>query len=118
MDNLIMAVIENLLMIIVAVVASYAVALIRKRLGVEGMQKFEIELALKQELAVIAVRFVEQAFRDFKGDEKYNMAADWISDRASEKGIKITPAETKGLIEAALRAFRDEFGESWSKEVV
>jgi LL-H family phage holin len=116
MDELIMVVVEKLLIILVTIAAGYTVAYLRKRLGVEGMQRIELELALKQELAVIAVRFVEQAFRDFKGDEKYNLAADWIADRATEKGIKVTADEIKGLIEAALRAFKDEFGEQWAKE--
>ena len=115
MDNLIMIVIENILIILVTLAAGYAVAYLRKRLGVEGMQKIETELALKQELAMLAVRFVEQAFRDLKGEEKYNQAAEWLAGRAGEIGLSITAKEVKGLIEASLRTFKDEFGEEWAR---
>ena len=116
MDNLIMVVLENILIILVTLLAGYAVAFIRKRLGVEGMQKIESELAVKQELALLAVRFVEQAYRDLHGEEKYNQAAQWLADRAGEAGLNVTAEEIKGLIEAALRAFKDEFGEEWARK--
>lgn len=116
MDGLIMVVIENILIILVTLAAGYAVAYLRKRLGVEGMQRIETELALKQELAMLAVRFVEQAFQDLKGEEKYNQAAEWLAERAGEIGLSITADEVKGLIEAALRAFKDEFGEEWARK--
>ena len=112
-----MTVIENVLIILVTLAAGYAVAYLRKRLGVEGMQKIEAELALKQELASLAVRFVEQAFRDLEGEEKYNQAAQWLAERAGEIGLSVTAEEIKGLIEAALRTFKDEFGEEWAKRL-
>jgi len=111
-----MTVVENVLIILVTLAAGFVVAYLRKRLGVEGMQKIEAELALKQELAALAVRFVEQAFRDLKGKDKYDQAAQWLSGRAGEIGLSVTAEEVKGLIEAALRAFKDEFGEEWAKQ--
>lgn len=117
MNELIITVVENVLIILVTLAAGYLVAYLRKRLGVEGAQKIEAELALKQELAALAVRFVEQAFRDLKGEEKYNQAAQWLSGRAREIGLSVTAEEVKGLIEAALRAFKDEFGEEWAKRM-
>lgn len=116
MDNLIMVVLENILIILVTLLAGYAVAFIRKRLGVEGMQKIESELAVKQELALLAVRFVEQAYRHLHGEEKYNQAAQWLAKRAEEAGLNVTAEEIKGLIESALRAFKDEFGEEWARK--
>lgn len=117
MEALIMAVVENLLIIIVTLVAGFVVAYLRKRLGVEGMQRIEAELALKQELAELAVRFAEQVYKDYKGEEKYTAASMWLVDRASEAGLNIYKSEVKGLIEAALRAFKDEFGEQWAKAI-
>lgn len=111
-----MIVIENLLIIFVTLAAGYAIAYLRKRLGVEGMQRIETELALKQELALLAVRFAEQAFQDLKGQEKYDKAADWLANRSEEVRLSITAEEIKGLIEAALRAFKDEFGEEWARK--
>lgn len=116
MDNLIMIVIENILIILVTLAAGYAVAYLRKRLGVEGMLKIETELALKQELAQMAVRFVEQAFRDLKGKEKYAEAVVWLLSRAKGIGLSLTTEEVQGLIESALRTFKDEFGEEWASK--
>jgi LL-H family phage holin len=113
-----MTIIENVLIIIVTVAAGFVVAYLRKRIGIEGMHKIEAELALKQELAELAVRFVEQVYKDLHGQEKYSQAAQWLEDRAGEAGLEITANEIKGLIEAALRAFKDEFGEQWAKVAV
>lgn len=115
MDDMIMTVVENVLIIFVTVVAGYAVAYLRKRMGIEGMRRVEVELALKQELAALAVRFIEQAYRDLHGPGKYQKAADWLAGRARERGLNITSDEIQGLIEAALRAFKDEFGEGWAR---
>ncbi len=110
-----MVIIENLLIVIITLAAGFAVAFIRKKIGTEGMQKIELELSLKQELAMLAVRFVEQVYKDFKGEEKYSFAAIWLVNRIGELGLKISESEVKGLIEAALRTFKDEFGEQWAK---
>ena len=117
MESLIMAIIENILIIIVTLVAGFIIAYLRKKIGVDGMQKIGLELALKQDLAELAVKFVEQVYKDFKGEEKYTMAALWLADRIGELGLKINESEVKGLIEAALRTIKDEFGEQWAKAI-
>ncbi len=117
MHDLIMTVIENLLVILVTLAAAFVVAYLKRRLGVEGMQKIERELALKQEMAILAVRFVEQVYLDLNGPEKYNHAALWLSSRLAEKNIEISSDEIKGLVEAALRELKDEFGNAWAKEI-
>jgi len=62
----------------------------------------------------LAVKFVEQAYKELKGIEKYQVAATWLAAQAAERGINITADEIQGLIEAALRAFKDQFGEEWA----
>lgn len=104
----------DILAIILPVLAAGLVELIRRKLGVEKMQRIQKELETKQELAALAVRFAEQAYREYHGPEKYNAAAQWLAYRATEHGIKLTPEEIKGLIEAALRMIKDEFGEEWA----
>lgn len=116
MDDLLLRVLYDVLVLLATVAAGYAVAWFRKRLGVEGMKRIEAELAAKRELAAMAVRFVEQVYRDLHGEQKYQKAAEWLAARAGELGLKITPEEIKGLIEAALRTFKDEFGEEWAKQ--
>lgn len=116
MHDLLMQVLYDVLVLLATVAAGYAVAWLRKNLGVEGMRKVEVELAAKQELASLAVRFVEQAYRNLHGEDKYQKAAEWLAARAGELGMTMTPDEIKGLIEAALRAFKDRFGEQWAAE--
>lgn len=117
MSELVLRLLYNVLILLATIAAGYAVAWLRKRLGVEGMKRIEAELGTKQELAALAVRFVEQVYRDLHGEAKYQKAAEWLAARAAELGLTLTADEVKGLIEAALRAFKDEFGEQWAKQV-
>lgn len=117
MEDLLLRVLYDALVLLATVAAALLVAWLKKRLGVERMKQIEAELATKQELAALAVRFVEQVYKDLHGEEKYNKAAEWLAARAREHGLRLTADEIKGLIEAALGAFKDEFGEEWAKAV-
>ena len=88
---------------------------LRRKLGVERLAKIQRELETKQELAALAVKFVEQSFAG-KSEDKFTAAADWLAGRLAEKGISVSTAEITGLIEATLRAFKDEFGEGWAND--
>lgn len=107
----------DLIILLSTLLATLAVAWLQKRIGIERLKKIENELKMKQELASMAVKFVEQVYRDLKGEEKYNKAAEWMVKRLQEMRIKITDDEIKGFIEAALRNFKDTFGEQWAKIV-
>jgi LL-H family phage holin len=96
--------------VLVAVVAEY----VRRVLGTERLRRIQEELATKQALALAAVRFVEQVYHDLHGEEKYQQALEWLSSRLAQYGLKATPEELRGLIEAALRAIKDEFGNDWA----
>lgn len=115
MGELVMNLAYDLLILLATAAAALLIAWLKKRLGVEGVNKVKAELEAKQELAALAVRFAEQFYNDLHGEEKYQKAAEWLSTRAGELGLKVAPGEVKGLIEAALRAFKDEFGEEWAK---
>lgn len=115
MEDLLARLLYDLLVLLATIAAGYAVAWLRKRLGVEGMKRIEAELATKQELAALAVRFTEQVYKDLHGPEKYQKAAEWLAARAQEHGLKVSSDEIKGLIEAALRELKDTFGEEWAK---
>lgn len=107
----------DLLAILIPALAALAVEYLRRRLGTEKVKRIQEELAAKQELATMAVRFVEQVYRDLHGEEKYNKAAEWLAARAREQGLKLTADEIKGLIEAALRQLKDAFGNEWAKQL-
>lgn len=100
-----------LIPILVAMVAEY----VRRRLGTERLQRIKEELATKQVLALAAVRFVEQVYKDLHGEEKYQKALEWLSTQLAQYGLKATPDELRGLIEAVLRALKDELGEDWAR---
>ena len=68
-----------------------------------------------KQLAEDAVRFVQQEFRNSSGEAKYDIAVQWLSSYAKRLGIDLKSYEIKGLILAALRKFKDEFGEDWAK---
>lgn len=104
----------DVLAILLPVLAVILAEWLRRKLGVESLARIQRELETKKELAALAVKFVEQAYRDLKGEEKYQEAARWLATQAIDRGINITSDEIQGLIEAALRAFKDQFGEEWA----
>lgn len=66
-------------------------------------------IVAKEELAMIAVGFVEQAYRNIGGAEKFEAAVGWMGDRLTENGIKAGPDEIGGLIEEAVRRMKQEW---------
>lgn len=107
----------DVLAILLPALAVLAVEYLRRRLGTEKMKRIQEELTAKQDLALLAVRFTEQVYKDLHGEEKYNKAAEWLVTQAAKVGLKLTADEIKGLIEAALRELKDAFGEEWAKQV-
>ncbi len=59
-------------------------------------------IVAKEELAMIAVQFVEQAYKDFNGPEKFDAALEYLSFSLSKHGLKISAAEMESLIESAV----------------
>ena len=99
------------------VLAVMAVGWVKERIGVEGMEKVEMELYAKQELARLAVRSIEQVYRDAGGTKKLDHALNWLGNQFKERGFKLDDEEMRGLIEAALREFKDTFGEQWARQL-
>lgn len=114
MEQKIISLCYDLLAVLVPVLAGFLVELLRRKLGTEKMRKIQEELNAKQELALLAVRFVEQVYTEIHGEEKYQKAAEWLVEQATKVGLKLTTGEVKGLIEAALRELKDAFGEEWA----
>lgn len=114
LKTLVISLAHDALLVLLPILAAMVAEWLRRKLGVERLRKVQKELETKQDLAALAVQFAEQALRDYKGEEKFDAAADWMVDRLADKGIKVSTAEITGLVEAALRAFKDEFGEQWA----
>lgn len=116
MSDILVSLAYDTFLVLLPVLAAMLVEWLRRRLGLEKMQRIQKELETKQELAGLAVRLVEQSYNDLQGEEKYNQAAEWLVHQAKQRGINVTAAEVKGLIEAAVRTAKDIFGEEWAKQ--
>ncbi|MEN6351674.1 MAG: phage holin [Syntrophomonas sp.] len=116
-ENMLVNLAYGALSILVPALCAIVIELMRRKLGLENIKKVKHELDNKKELANLAVKFVEQAYKDIKGRDKFDKAAEWLASQAKEKGLQVTPEEIQGLIEAAIRMAKDEFGEQWGKAV-
>jgi len=114
-ESLFLSLAYDALALLIPALVVISIELLRRRLGLERIKKIQEELATKQELAKIAVKFAAQAYKDLGGPGKFEEAADWLASQALAIGIKISADEIKGLIEWALREIKDELGEEWAK---
>ncbi len=119
MEDIVMNLLYNLLLLLITAGAALAVELIRRKLGTEQMRKIQNELETKQELALVAVKAVEQLWAGkIKGPEKVSKATEIISNQANRIGLTIPPDEIEALIEWAVRTMKDKFGEEWANVIV
>lgn len=111
--------IYQLAMDLIAILAILLVTLVmeylRRRLGTEQLQKIQAELAAKQDLAMAAVLFAQQAYEQLGGPEKYQVASEWLASEAQKRGLNLTAEEVRGLIEAAVKVAKLEFGQQWKE---
>lgn len=114
MDDRIVNLAYDILTILLPMLAVLLAEWLRRKLGVERLQRVQRELETKKELAVLAVQFAEQAYRHYRGEEKYQAAAQWLSTQAIDRGMHLTSDEIQGLIESTVRKFKDSFGEGWA----
>ena len=117
MEDKILQLAMDAIAILVPALLAIGLELLRRKLGVETLRKVQKELETKQDLAFIAVKFVEQAYQDYGGLEKFDVAEQWLVARLKERGLKTTDSEITGLIEYALRTLKDTFGEEWANVV-
>jgi len=67
-----------------------------KRKGVLDM------ITAKEELALIAVQFIEQAYQEFEGPAKFDAAMEHLAYSLGKHGIKVSPSELESLVESAV----------------
>lgn len=68
-----------------------------------------LDTPMKQQLAKLAVQFVEQTYKDLHGKDKLAAALTALSGMLAEKKIYATEAEMTVLIEAAVAEFNEVF---------
>ena len=69
-----------------------------------------------QVFAENAVDFVEQTFKELHGEEKLNKALEALSLKLARWNIKITAAEMKIMLEAAVKKLNDEYAKRAAAE--
>lgn len=62
-----------------------------------------------------AVLFVEQTFKDLHGEDKFNKALETLSETLARYKIKISAAEMRLMIEAAVGKFNNAFSGKTNK---
>jgi hypothetical protein len=115
--SLITSLATDALSILIPAVAAMTIEFIRRKMGTEKMRHIQQELEAKQDLSIIAVRYVEQAYKDLHGADKFALAANWLADKAKAHGLKISPDEIEVLIESGIRCLKDAYSEEWTKAV-
>ena len=70
----------------------------------------------KKDVASLVVKYVEQVYKDFHGEEKLDKALEAFSDMLSAKGITISDLEMRVYLEAALAEFNEAFNKGMNKE--
>jgi len=79
-------------------------------LAVKKWQNIQLDGWVK-EIIVDGVLFVQEKFWQHTGEEKFEIAKQWIVERLNEKGINVSEEWLEGLIDAIVNQLRAEFGE-------
>ncbi len=98
METLYSAIAQAVIIILVALVGYIARAVV-SWLNKKGIVE---QIVAKEELALIAVQFVEQTYWRLSGPEKLDAAISWLSEQLYAKGIKVSSGEIHALIESAV----------------
>lgn len=84
----------------------YAINFFRKKTTAE--QRKIIEDVIRE-----GVLFAQQVYKHLDGPAKFDKAVEQIVIVLKEKGLKISEAELKLLLEATLKRLKAQFGEEW-----
>jgi LL-H family phage holin len=76
---------------------------------VKNLVKTYLNDKRKQDIAKAVVRFVEQCFKELRGEEKLKTALNRASAIMAAKGIDFSETEMETLIEAAVAEFNEAF---------
>ena len=68
-----------------------------------------LDTPMKQQLAKLAVQFVEQSYKELHGEEKLDAALITLAGLLAEKKINASEDEMRVMIEAAVAEFNEVF---------
>ena len=67
MQEMLTEVLTTIVRALIPVMVALTIAWLRRKIGEERLTQIKRQIELKQDLAIIAVKFAEQAFKDYKG---------------------------------------------------
>jgi tyrosyl-tRNA synthetase len=111
--DMLLNVIYSLIIVGMGALGTLTFSFLKEKVGIEKLERIKQELENKQKLAKIAVLFIQQVYKDYNGEDKYNKAVEALVSLAVQNKIKLNENEIKLLIESALKSFKNEFGEQW-----
>ncbi len=92
--------------------ASFTLFLIKNISSSHRFDKKLKEIGVKKELSLLAVKFIEQKFKESNNQEKFDKASEWLFQVLSDSGIYVEEKEIEGLIEAALKSFKETYNKN------
>jgi LL-H family phage holin len=118
MDNQIFSqLILNIAEILGLIFSYFIIVFLKKKIGIENLKKIETELQTNQELAKLAILYVQKNFKNVDNETKFNEAYIALSEMLERKGITLNETEIKVLIEGVLKVLKKQFGDAWKEEV-
>lgn len=95
--------------LIPAVVA--AVGALFSWIGVQLKKLYQehIDTKMKEDVVKSTVQYVQQVYKDLKGEEKLEKAVKTASDWLTSKGLEVSEAELRVLIESAVYSMKNGF---------
>jgi hypothetical protein len=68
----------------------------------------------KEKLALLAVKFAEETFKDLDGKAKFAKAVDWFVNSLNNVGIKnVSNEEAEGFIQSSVKEMRQVFNKEY-----
>ena len=118
MDNQIFSqLVLNIAEIVGLILSYFIIVFLKKKVGVENLKKINTELQTNQELARLAILYVQKNFKNADDETKFNEAYIALSEMLGSKGITMSETEIKVLIEGVLKVLKKQFGDAWKEEV-
>lgn len=117
MDQMIMNVIWNVLVLLITILAGVVIRFMVEKLGTEKLRRAQAQWESMEDLTAVAIKYAEQAWREYGGEQKKEKALAFLARELSRRGIKASEDTLNDLIEAILREIKDALGEEWAKAI-
>jgi len=114
---MIMNVIWNVLVLLITILAGVVIRFMVEKLGTEKLRRAQAQWESMEDLTAVAIKYAEQAWREYGGEQKKEKALAFLARELSRRGIKASEDTLNDLIEAILREIKDALGEEWAKAI-